>query len=89
MVGWACCIGRGSGQPVELLDVPGNWVAGSGPSIDIDVDDLLGCENTTVGCGVVLQGPNGRTTIDFLLVVYSVVCWYCPWFVRRRDEDRA
>lgn len=81
-------------QPVEIVGCSSGNLGceGSGPSIDIDVDDLLGCENTTVGCeGGCSQGPNGRTTIRLPagrvfggLLVLSVV------FVRRReDEDRA
>lgn len=77
-------------QPVEILGCSSGNLGceGSGPSIDIDINNILGCDNTTVGCeGGCSQGPNGHTTIRLPagrvfggLLVLSVV------LIRRRED---
>ena len=75
-------------QPVEITGCSSDNIGcdGSGPTIDIDIENILGCDSTEVGCeGGCSQGPNGHTirlpagrVFGFLLIM-SAVC------IRRRE----
>ena len=51
-------------QPIEIVGCSSGNLGceGSGPSIDIDIDNLLGCDDAELGCeGGCSQSPNGTT----------------------------
>ena len=61
----------------------------SGPTIDIDIDNILGCDDTTIGCeGGCSQAHDGKITLrlpagrvfGFLLLISVVL-------IRRREPE--
>ena len=78
-------------QSTEIAGCSGDSLGcnGSGPTIDIDIDNILGCDDATIGCEggcsqsmdgtITLRLPAGRV-FGFLLLVSVVL-------VRRRESE--